>query len=345
MKLSVVVTFYNSEKTLPLCLTAIANQSRKPDELILVDNSSTDSSLRIAHEFLRSDPGFKIVITTEKKKGFAAPRNKAISIAKGDIIVFTDSDCVPHRDWLYELEQIFLREKSTLLAGVAGMIRGYRPRNTVQKFLSLFTLHTPTREIKVWNYNLVFGGFATTNLAIRKGVFNEVGSFDENPVIPEDHDLCARIYKKGYMILYSPKPLVYHIHRETLLGMIRQSFAFGKRQGGMLRKHFDKAAVIEFPRKTIMNFRFPARIWFNFNSADKKLLFLLVAGLIYHLFFLLIPAYFLYLLVDVRKRLKDEVFRADIVEQMGIVGLLFLKSFAMTLGRIYSSLKLGVFCI
>ena len=88
--LSIIIPIYNSEKYLRDCLASVIDQTYKDLEIILVDNNSTDNSLKICKEYAAKDN--RIRLMQERKKGAAAARNLGIKAAKGDFITFADSD-------------------------------------------------------------------------------------------------------------------------------------------------------------------------------------------------------------------------------------------------------------
>src|SRR5438128_822612 len=95
-KISVIVPFHNAAKYLQRCIEALLSQSYPPEdyEVIMVDNNSTDGSLRIAQHF----PHVKVL--GEEKPGAYAARNRGLAAATGALIAFTDADCVPEENWL-----------------------------------------------------------------------------------------------------------------------------------------------------------------------------------------------------------------------------------------------------
>lgn len=89
-KISIIVPVYNSEKDLPTCLDSIINQTMQDIEVIIVDDGSTDNSLKICQEYAKNDK--RILIHSQKNKGVSAARNMGLKLATGDFIGFVDSD-------------------------------------------------------------------------------------------------------------------------------------------------------------------------------------------------------------------------------------------------------------
>src|SRR3989339_1018223 len=101
IKISVVIPVYNAETMIVGCLESILKQSVLPDEVIVVDNGSSDRTYDIVKKYIDNNrTSLKAQIVKEEKKGAAAARNKGISMALSDIIVFTDSDCLAFPNWI-----------------------------------------------------------------------------------------------------------------------------------------------------------------------------------------------------------------------------------------------------
>ncbi|HIE14850.1 TPA: glycosyltransferase [Candidatus Bathyarchaeota archaeon] len=342
-KVSIVVPVYNAERTIEKCLESLIKQSFPDYEIIIVDNGSNDGSFALIEEFIKAHPKKKIRLIKEEKKGPSNARNRGIKDSSGDIVAFTDSDCVTDRKWLEDIIKAFDNEE---IGAVAGNIRGYKPSNLIEKFLSIFTLRGLKETQVVKAFSLIKGGFPTANLVVRRDVLVEIGGFNEEmEIYGEDYDLCARIYMEGYRIKYIDSAVIYHIHRNSLSGLIKQSFGFGNGHSSLLRKHFCKKVIIELPRMTIERNDIPLRLWLNLSSADKKVAFLSLIGFFYYPLFGLLLFYLFYLYLDITRRVKREKINASFKERVGMVGLLILKSLTMTLGRIYGSIRYRVVCI
>lgn len=89
-KVSVIVPIHNSEKTLNRCVKSILSQSYKNLEVILVNDGSTDGSLKICEKFKEKDS--RVVVINKKNAGVSAARNTGLSVANGEFIQFVDAD-------------------------------------------------------------------------------------------------------------------------------------------------------------------------------------------------------------------------------------------------------------
>ena len=90
-KISIIIPVYNSGKYLKQCLLSICKQRLENIEIIIIDDKSTDNSLKIANYFLKKFKFIKIIIN-KINVGPSISRNKAINIAKGEYLLFVDSD-------------------------------------------------------------------------------------------------------------------------------------------------------------------------------------------------------------------------------------------------------------
>ena len=195
-------------------------------------------------------------------------------------------------------------------------------------------------------FTLLRGGFPTANLSVKKDLLDSIKGFDETlKIYSEDYDLCARIYKAGFSIRYEPDAVVYHKHRNTLKGTWKQSFGFGTGHAVLLKKHFNKLLMIDFPKYQYISKRWPIRAWLDLTGADKKLLGFFILFLIWLPAGCLIPAYLLYLFFVMHKHLKLNHLSARFIEKWQMIFLLIFKSTALTTGRIIGSIQNRVFCI
>lgn len=88
--ISIIIPVYNREKTLPRCLESVLSQTYKYLECILIDDGSIDGSLAICKEFAQRDNRVKVI--HKKNGGVSSARNKGLALAKGEWVVFVDSD-------------------------------------------------------------------------------------------------------------------------------------------------------------------------------------------------------------------------------------------------------------
>lgn len=342
MTVSVVIPVRNGARVLERCLARLAEQTTLPEQVIVVDNGSRDGSGDLARGFAHRAPHLPVQVLEEGRVGASAARNRGVAAASGEVVAFTDADCEPAADWLHRLTAAF----GPGIGAVAGGIRPAAPQTAVEAFAALYTLRTGGERFDSADFTLLRGGFPTANLAVRRDVFTTVGGFDEGiRLYGEDYDLCARIYEHGHVIRYEPQARVFHHHRTTLRGLLRQSFGFGACHAYLLRRHFRRKILIEVPGVRWDRDDLPGRIWLDLASADKKLLLLLLVSLWLPLAWLAPVGYLAYLYADACRRFGREEFPIPCAARLAAPALLLAKSAAMTAGRLVGSVRFGAVCL
>ncbi len=199
--ISVIVPAFNAEKTLPHTLRALQNQTlpRKLYEIIVIDDASKDGTGSVAREF-------GVRYRRQNKEGPAAARNLGVRIARGDIVLFTDSDCVPREDWIEKMVKPF---EDPRVAGVMGRYLT-RQKEFCARFVQLEFEERFSMLGDRDNIDLV-PSFAA---AFRRSIFEEVGGFDAHypQANNEDVELSYKIASRGYKMIFSDDAVVYHRH-------------------------------------------------------------------------------------------------------------------------------------
>ena len=346
MRISVVVPVFNATRTLPACLEAMARQEHPDFEVILVDNNSTDGSPAVISNFLAAHPALDAQLFHEPIQSACAARNRGARRASGEIIANIDPDCLPTSTWLSELSAAFADEKVT---AVAGNIASRTSENLCELFSSLFTLPGRQQAEEHRAYTLTRGGFATANLALRRSWFEKLGGFDETinykgVGIGEDHDILARLYQHGGRLLAIPDALVIHWHRANLRGILRQGFLFGMAHALMTRYHGRRGILVSLVGR---EFLLPGccRGWVDLEGLDKKVAILLVGAAVHPFIGILLLVFVLLQVRKMAERLRCIRAESPWGVSWPLVGLLFLKSAAMTFGRLKGAVSSQVLCI
>jgi mycofactocin glycosyltransferase len=222
---SVVVAVFNAEKTLDACIRSLLklDYPKQSLEFVIVDNGSTDGTGSILEGYRD-----QVQVLYESKRGPAAARNRGAKNASGEIIAFTDSDCIVDEIWLRSLVAP-LADRRIGIAG--GKILSTRPCNVIEKFGEI--IHDHEKSIGVWLPPYVI----TMNWAARLSVLRETGWFDEDFRRCEDVDLAYRIHQAGYGFAYVPQAVIYHHNESTLHGLFREGFQHGYYSVQVLKKH------------------------------------------------------------------------------------------------------------
>jgi len=187
MKVSVVVPAYNEEAYIGNCLESLTNQKVKPDEIIVVNNNSTDATVKIAKRF-------PVRIVNEKEQGMIQARNRGFNEAQYAIIARTDADTVVPTDWIQQIKRNFKEKDLLALSGPAHFYD--LPHVVNHSKITMETLFSYIRIFKqIMRHDCLFG----PNMALRKTAWEEVKSdvcLDDKEV-HEDLDLAIHLSNLG----------------------------------------------------------------------------------------------------------------------------------------------------
>ncbi len=211
---SVVVPVRNGERTIGDCIQSILNADfpTASREIIVVDNGSTDRTPQI----IRSYP---VTYLLELRRGPSRARNRGIEASRGDILAFTDADCVVTVGWLRTLAAEFGIPE---VSGVAGEIVAYPPRTAVERYAAR---RRPLWQLAALNSARPFA--VTANVAFRRSAFAAIGLFDPRFLTGQDQEFSRRFFAAGLRMRYSRAALVFHRHRDTVCRMLKQQFGWG----------------------------------------------------------------------------------------------------------------------
>jgi len=226
--ISVVVPAYNAAATLPACLAALHQQTCPPDEIIVVDDGSTDDTAAVAWRC-------GVLVLQQKHQGPAAARNLGVQHARGDIILFTDADCEPAPEWIAEMVHP-LSDPS-----VAGVKGAYCTRQH-QLIARLAQCEFEERYNRLERLAAIdfIDSYAA---AFRASVLRETGGFDS--AFPqannEDVDLSYRLAEGGLKLVFNRRAVVYHRHPATWGAYLRLKIKRGYWRMVVYRLHPRKA--------------------------------------------------------------------------------------------------------
>ncbi|MDP2926747.1 MAG: glycosyltransferase [bacterium] len=239
---SVIIISYNNSHNLEECLRSLIEQdydrSLADVEIIVVDSGSTDNSVEILKKYRDR---IKVIPKPIKFSSFhhlapAIARNIGAQNTNGEILVFTDGDCIPPKSWVksmfesfdeFDVDCIIGNREPDVGQGIGTFIKRYDFILYSEKFLvnEAFVFDKETIE-----KNKKFMPLAGNNFALKKTVWNEIGGMKEcfkNPT-GEDVMLESEIIKRGYKILFNPGIRVVHIHPISLRKMMEKAIQRGE---------------------------------------------------------------------------------------------------------------------
>ncbi len=245
--ISILILSYNTKDLLRICLQSIyKNLSNVSFEVIVLDNASKDGS----PEMIRKEfPDTKIIVS-EKNLGFAKGMNEAVKKAKGDYLLFLNSDAILTDSTVFNM--LTFSESSADVAIVGGQLLD--ADGTLQRsFGNFYTLPMAfillfagekvelalqnTKTIKQVDW--VNGGF----MLIKKDIFERVKGFDERYFMyVEDMDLCYRVKQAGYKTFFYPTATAIHTNQ----GSSNRSFAIQHIHKGLLLFYKNHKSYLEY---------------------------------------------------------------------------------------------------
>jgi GT2 family glycosyltransferase len=223
--ISVIVCSYNGAKTLAGCLESLGKIDYPEYEVILVDDGSTDNSAEIAAQF----PAVRYI--RQENHGLSHARNTGAAAARGELFVYTDSDCMADPDWLYYLV-------GTLLSGNYAGVGGPNISPPAQNWVQACVAAAPGGPSHVLLTDTVAEHIPGCNMAWWRWTFETVGGFDvEYHKAGDDVDFCWRIQQAGHEIAFSPTAIVWHHRRFTLDAFRKQQEGYGEAESMLRFKH------------------------------------------------------------------------------------------------------------
>jgi len=215
--ISVIIPAYNAGNTIAQCLQTLTQQTidNSEYEIIVVDDGSTDNTA----EIIKGYKGVKLI--QQKNQGPAASRNMGAKNATGDIILFTDSDCVPEKNWIEEMTKAFSHDSD--IVGVKGIYKS-KQKEFAARFVQ-FEYEDKYDMLLRYNY---IDFIDTYSAAFKKDVFLKFDGYDTSfPVAcAEDVELTFRMFSKGCKMVFNPKAIVYHTHPRSFSDYFKKKYKF-----------------------------------------------------------------------------------------------------------------------
>ncbi len=202
---SIIIPTFHDWPRLALCIQALHIQTYPKDsfEVIIVNNDPLDEAP--ANFALPSN--FRLI--SEGKPGSYSARNTGLALAKGEIIGFTDSDCIPHPNWIQQAVEVFSAGNVDRIAGKIELIYLDKNKKTwVELYESIYSFNQK-RAVEV------LGASVTANLFARTELFSKVGGFDATKKSGEDIGWNRRANAMGYNLLYGENVVINHPARST----------------------------------------------------------------------------------------------------------------------------------
>lgn len=192
MTISVAIPVYNEGHYLKACLQSLMSQDEKPEEIIVVNNNSTDNSVEVAKQF-------PVRIVNETHQGISYARNRGFDEVKSDIIARCDADTILPKNWISRITYDFENNSIDAVTGVANYDIPFMGPAATYLYLEI------VRMIQMGGGTLI--GY---NMAFKKEIWEKIKDTVcmDNHTVHEDVDLALHINKIGGKIMHDRKLIV-----------------------------------------------------------------------------------------------------------------------------------------
>ncbi|MCE8424198.1 MAG: glycosyltransferase family 2 protein [Candidatus Methanoperedens sp.] len=232
-KISFCIPVYNGEKTIGRCIESILDLTYTNEEIIIVNDGSTDGTLNILKKYPVK------VIDLEQNMGRGYARQSALEHASGKYVALLDADgFITNRNWAEKMLSDFTDNR---IAGVFSLSRALNKESSIARYWDYLTTTALTP-------GQVTRGAGTGNTLIKKSVLDEVGGFDKRLRNAEDSDISEKISKRGYVFYYEPDCLMSREQPSTISEVIKKEvdYAFWHGKRAYYNNNFLKQFLVRF---------------------------------------------------------------------------------------------------
>lgn len=229
LKASIVVCTRERPGLLATCLQALAPHAAAGCQVIVVDNAPiTDAAARLVSQY-----PYRYIL--EAEPGLNRARNRGLEAATGDVVAFTDDDCLPDPGWVAALTAAY---QDPRVGGVTGLVMPYELETPAQRRFEAYCsnrriFHERIFQSPQWPPSRAGAVGMGANMSFRRSLLESLGGFDirfdgGTPALSGgDTEMFARLLDKGYKLVYRPDALVLHRHPRREASLRRVIFGYG----------------------------------------------------------------------------------------------------------------------
>lgn len=220
---SIIIPTYNAEPYLDNLLLHIVSQSLKEYELIIIDSSSSDDTVRIAKKYTQN-----VFVIPQNEFDHGGTRTKAAQMAQGDILIFLTQDALPYDE--FTLENIIKVFEDPTIGAAYGRQLSYEQTTLFGKHLRAFnypgTSYVRTKN-DIGTFGLKTAFLSDSFAAYRKSALESIGWFKDGLILGEDTYAGAKMILNGYALAYVTEAKVFHSHSYTIGQEFKRYFDIG----------------------------------------------------------------------------------------------------------------------
>lgn len=238
-KISAYIPAYNAEKTIMYSLEALFKQSLQPSEIIVINDCSTDQTLKILNNYKDRIN----IINNENNKGLGYCRNLALKISQNKFVASIDSDVIPEQDWL---KKLYSRITGNHIIYCGAKLLEKNINDSIYNNWRSVHLSQNWGEKDIKNPPFIFG----CNNLINKDIWLKVGGYDPNlKTNGEDVDFCRKLSEKNLTTYYESSAICYHLQDDNLKTLSMRYWRY--RTYGYKIKNFSLIKFIKLSIKEI----------------------------------------------------------------------------------------------
>jgi glycosyltransferase involved in cell wall biosynthesis len=231
LRVSIIICVYDDQRVIR-CVESLSKQSvdKYIYEIIVVENGANGKFKDIKNVSKKTNIRYYYIPDKNRSRA----RDIGLSRSMGDIIAFTDSDCVIDKDWIKQIIRFFDDPKNREIGGMGGIIKKYKP-NTLTEIKGK-NLAWGQRKLQYLQIcKLPYVVFA--NAAFRKKILLKTTSFDSELLSGNDVDICWKIGFLGFKLKINNKAIIYHHNRDNIKKYFKVYFRYATYQALLFKKY------------------------------------------------------------------------------------------------------------
>ena len=252
---SVVVPVYNDSIGISNLLSFLSVQTYASDsfEVIVCDNGSSDNIKKVVIDNLHNIRNLSLIFEKDIQSSYAA-RNKAINKSTGEIIAFTDSDCLPSPSWIEN-------GVKSILSG-ADLVGGHITVTTESEY-NIWSYLDSSRKLNQRSYVEDASFAATANLFVRKEKIISYGDFNSNLISGGDYEFGRRLVSNGCKLIYCRNSEIKHPARNSFAEILKKT-----KRVAVGQKELEKLGLLEHAK--LFNFKSIKPVLKLSNNSKQK---------------------------------------------------------------------------
>ena len=242
LNVSLYIPVYNGESTIESVLKSVIKLSPGPDEIIVVNDGSSDKTKNILEKYINQIK----IINNSSNMGLGYSRNRGVSESKNEDIASLDADVEVDSNWLKDLFEIKEKFGSAISGG--KLREKYKDRSIYDHWRHVHATQNSFGEKDIENLGKPLAG---SNTLLSKSAWKKVGGYDNQyKTNGEDATFCQKLLSSNYKISYSAKAISYHLRTDNL-----RSLADSSRRGYIYGAGLKKPTTMRFVQRSIRHLK------------------------------------------------------------------------------------------